>query len=165
MQFWEGTPYQAFLNLWFAKTMVTVGHILKAIPTQTHTHTQSTFAGTLVNFREILVNMALCVFAGLHQTSHEGAHMLQVRPGTCLKLGGLHENDRDHKNDSNRTKKRVEFWICRNHGNHENNEPLESGVQTTQTTGLEIPNHTIDRALQDLYFVSYREHNKKEGNT
>ena len=51
-----------------------------------------TFAGTLVNVRDALVNMVLWVrqsspeFAKLRQTSHEGAHMLLVHPGTCLRL-------------------------------------------------------------------------------
>ena len=49
-----------------------------------------TFAGTLVNVREVLVNVALWVrqsspnFARLRQSSHEGARMLPVHPGTCL---------------------------------------------------------------------------------
>ena len=49
-----------------------------------------TLAGTLVNVREVLVNMALWVrqsspnFARLRQSSHEGARMLPVHPGICL---------------------------------------------------------------------------------
>ena len=42
--------------------------------------------------REVLVNMALWVrqsslsFARVRRSSHEGAHMLLVHPGTCLTL-------------------------------------------------------------------------------
>ena len=52
-----------------------------------------TFAGTLVNVREVLVNMVLWVrqsspkFAMLCQSSHEGARMLLVHPGACLNWG------------------------------------------------------------------------------
>ena len=44
-----------------------------------------------MNVTEVLVNMALWVrqrspnFARLRQSSHEGAHMLPVHPGTCLR--------------------------------------------------------------------------------
>ena len=50
----------------------------------------ATFAGTLVNVRDVLTNMVLSVcqsspnFARLRQSSHEGALMLPVYPGICL---------------------------------------------------------------------------------
>ena len=53
-----------------------------------------TFAGTLVNVGEALVNVALWVrqsspeFAKLRRSSDEGAHVLLVRPGTCLTFVG-----------------------------------------------------------------------------
>ena len=49
-----------------------------------------TFAETLVKVRDVLVNMELWLrqsspnFARLRQSSHEGARMLLVHPGTCL---------------------------------------------------------------------------------
>ena len=57
-----------------------------------------TFAGTLVNVTEELLNMVLWVrqtspnFAKVRQSSHEGARILLVHPGTCLTPGdGLAE--------------------------------------------------------------------------
>ena len=68
-----------------------VGHILKAthiqkVPSQELWRMWETFVGTLVNARELLVNVASCIrrsspnFARLRQSSHEGAHMLQIPP-------------------------------------------------------------------------------------
>ena len=67
-------------------------------------HTEGAFTGTPVNVghlrqnsggcRRVLVNMAIWVcqsspeFAKLRQSSHEGAHMLLVHPGTCLTKRG-----------------------------------------------------------------------------
>ena len=82
-----------------------------------------------MNVREVLVNMALWVRRSLpkfpalrHQSSHEGARKILVRPGTCLispvvfasvsflgisntmlcyglRKGGFHENDGNREDD------------------------------------------------------------------
>ena len=49
-----------------------------------------TFAGTLVNVRELILNLTFWArqtsLAMLRQSSHEGARMIPVYPGTCLNL-------------------------------------------------------------------------------
>ena len=76
-------------------TPPSLGHIPKATliqkaPSPELWWTWATFAGTLVNVRELILNMTLWVrqsspnFAMLHQSSHEGARMLLENPGICL---------------------------------------------------------------------------------
>ena len=67
-----------------------------------HPHTEGTFTRTLVNVGDLRRNSGECQggsgeysvvaspkFAKLRQSSHEGAHMIPVQPGTCLILTNI----------------------------------------------------------------------------
>ena len=68
-----------------------------------------TFAATLVNVREVLVNMAMWVrqslptFARLQQSSNEGARMPLMQPGTCL-----NREEQEGNTNANKATRRTE---------------------------------------------------------
>ena len=93
-------------DLWEMHSVI-IGHIPKATLIQKAPSPELwwTFAGTLVNVRELILNMMLWVrqsspnFAMLRQSSHEGARMLPVYPGICLRssLHSRHHSQRSQE--------------------------------------------------------------------
>ena len=88
---WDLSTSSLPLSLWIRLYFVHHHFPSTWADSEGHPNAEGTFtAGTLVNVTEVLVNMALWVrqnspnFAGLRQSSHEGACMLPVHPGTCL---------------------------------------------------------------------------------
>ena len=73
------------------------------------------------------------------------------KPMVCVRVA-FHENDGNHKNDENDEdnsdsyKQGVECWIRGNHGNHENDENHGNPgckPRVPQTTGLEVPDFSV----------------------